>query len=352
MKILMFSSDPRMREEGSEVKERMERYARGLEKLEMVLLDRSRGRFLRYLKGYLEARRILVRERYHLVTAQEIEHSFLAWLLSRKFHTPWQMQIHTDVFSPSFRQKSLANKIRVWIAKFLIPRADCIRVVSRRIKESLDLRFGIRDLKIMVLPIFSALDTRYPLRNVREKYRNFEFIILMVSRLAREKNIPLALEGFREVAKKYPKTLLVIVGDGPERKNLEFRIKNYELGNNVRLEGGWPKNLSEYYRAADCFLLTSNYEGYGLVVVEALMYGLPVVMTDVGIAGEIVKNEENGIIVKVGDREGVAMGIETLIRDPAFRKKLSYQARNTPLSYHSFEEYRQKLLASWQTCRK
>ncbi|MDP3784940.1 MAG: glycosyltransferase family 4 protein [bacterium] len=343
MKILMFSSDPRLREEarldsrqarqGSEVSKRIEKYRERLEKLDIILLDRSRGRFLRFFKGYFEARRLLKREKYDVMTAQEPEHWFLAWLLSRKFTIPWQMQIHTDIFSPHYVHHSVMHKGRVWLAKFLIPRASCVRAVSERIKKSINRPDAV------VLPIFSARKGGRGV-NLREKYPGYDFYILMVSRLTKEKNIQLALSAVHELSKKYPKILLVIVGGG-------LLARYIESDENIKLEG-WQSELDGYYRSADCFLLTSNYEGYGMAAVEALQYGLPVVMTDVGVAGEIVKNGVNGLVVPAGDKELLVVALERLYEDRELRGRLSQAAKN--LKIQTEEEYLKLYVESLKSC--
>ena len=333
----MFSSDPKMREEGSEVSERIQKYRERLEKLDVILLDRARGRFSRFFRGYFEAKRILTGERFDVISAQEPEHWFLAWLLSRKFGVPLQMQIHTDIASPYYVKHSVSNQIRFWLAKFLIPRASCVRVVSERIKKS------INRTDAAVLPIFSARKNGGG-ADLKQKYPGYDFYILMVSRFAPEKNIPFALEAVRELSKKYPKTLLVIVGSG-------LLVRYIEPDENIKLEG-WQSELGGYYRSADCLLLTSNYEGYGMAPVEALQYGLPVVMTDVGVAGDIVKNGENGLVVPVGDKKALTEALERLYNYPALRRRLSENARETRRLYASFEEYRDKLTASWRQCLK
>ena len=328
MKVLMFSSDPRLREKGSEVSERMKKYAAAFGELKIILLDRARGRFLRFFKGYFNARRLLSKEKYDVITAQEIEHSFLAWLLSRKFGVPWQMQIHTDIFSPYFIKHSVFNFFRVLLAKFLVPRANCVRVVSRRIKKSINRPDAV------VLPIFAERKGNGGI-NIKEKYPGYDFYILMVSRLTKEKNIPLALETIRELSKKYPKILLVIVGDGPERETLQ-------PSTNVKLEGaGWSKDIAGYYQSADCFMLTSNYEGYGLVIIEAMQYGLPVVMTDVGVAGEIVKDGVNGLIVPVGDKNALVQALEKMYKNPL---------KVGPLKTQTEEEYLKLYIESLKKC--
>ena len=322
MKVLMFSSDPKLREEVSGVARRIQKYRDRLEKLDIILLDRSRGRFLRFFRGYFEARRILAEGRFDVISAQEPEHWFLAWLLSRKFKIPWQMQIHTDIMSPYFVKHSVFNFFRRMLAKFLIPRASCVRVVSERIRKS------IKRPDAVVLPIFSARKDGGGI-SVKEKYPGYDFYILMASRLTREKNIPLAIDAVREIKG----ALLIIVGAGP--------MKGVD-GENVKWEG-WRENLSGYYQSSDSFLLTSDYEGYGMAAVEALQHGLPVVMTDVGIAGEIVKNGENGLVVPVGDKDALVRALEKMRENPL---------KPAPLKIQTEEEYLRLYVESLKTCAK
>ena len=345
----MFSSDPKVFEPGSLAAERMEKYREKLERLDIVLLDRSRGRFLRFLRGIREAQKLLKEHRHDLITAQEIEHALLAWRLSKKFSVPFEIQIHTDIFSPYFAKESIANKFRALLAKFLLPRASHVRVVSERIKKSLLQTINYKLSTVSVLPIFS--ETPRGEGNVKTKYPDAGFIILMVSRLTREKNISLALRAFRKVVEKFSDALLVIVGDGPERESLELQAASYKLQANVFFEG-WQNNLVPYYAGADIFLLTSNYEGFGLAAVEALSAGVPVVMTDVGVAGEIVQHGENGIVVPVGNEKKVAEALTRLIVDAELKSKLRDGAKWTKMPYGSFEEYRDKLIAGWGSCVK
>lgn len=333
MKILMFSSDPQ--------NPRLRRYAEVLDKLEIIPFERGDGRFLRFWKGYRKAKKILKQEKFNLITAQDIEQAFIAWRLSRIYEISFEMQIHTDIFSQYFVRESFFNILRVWLAKFLIPKASCVRVVSERIKKSIG-----RDASI--LPIYSD-PVKEGGRNIREQYPGYDFYILMVSRLSSEKNFHLALNVMREIIKT-ANALLVIVGDGVERGKIEHDILN-GLETNVRLEG-WQDNLSEYYASADVFLITSNYEGYNLSAVEALSNGLPVVMTDVGLAGEIVRDGENGLISLVGDKYGLSASLQKFFKDENLRLKLKGGALSTHQPYKSFEDYREKLTNSWKLCQK
>src|SRR3989338_6584992 len=280
MKILMFSADPTILDAGSASAKRMVEYGGRVEKLDILVLtphlatgypsevwmaENTRvralgGRFTRFLKAFFKARQMIKREKYDLLVAQDIEHAFMCWLLGGK----WQMQIHSDIFSPYFVKHRMFNRFRMMLSEFLIPRASCVRVVSERIKKSVirtcNVRTDIACPSIVVLPI---LGKSVDLNVERKRFPEFDKTILMVSRLTSEKNIGLAIEAMAEVIRKHPKIGLVIVGDGPEREALKLQTTNYKLQTNVKFVG-WQTDVTSYYKGADIFLLTSLYEAWEL----------------------------------------------------------------------------------------
>ena len=313
-----------------------------------------------------------------VITAQDaFELGLVGYLLKNKFGIPLQLQIHTDFLSPYFWRESLKNKVRVILAKWLLPRADGVRVVSERINRSIsniknparhlpatpdDLRWrasarsgvaGGQISKIETLPIFVNTEkiknsVVKPEVDLRKKYPQFTTIILMASRLTREKNIGLAIGAMAEIVKKYPKTGLVIVGSGPEKENLKKSVgapppisSPSERG---RIEEGvvfedWSDDLASYYKSADLFLLTSNYEGYGRTPIEAMAGGCPVVMSDVGLAGEILKDGETGMIYSVGDKKALVNVLVDLIGDDKKRRALGERACEVVAKLMKKEEY-------------
>jgi 1,2-diacylglycerol 3-alpha-glucosyltransferase len=307
----------------------------------------SDGKILSIIKAYKIGLKMAKQFKSDLISAQDpFFTGLVGWFLKRKTGLPLQIQVHTDFLSAYFWQESLMNKLRVLTARFLLKRADGIRVASERIKKSLE--SGIKNLKsnIETLPIFvDAEKTRQaPIKSdLRQKYPQFDFIILMASRLTKEKNIPLAIDVFAEIVKSYRRAGLVIVGEGPEGNNLRFKILNLKLSDKIILEP-WTEDLSSYYKTADVFLLTSNYEGYGLAVVEAMACGLPIVMTEVGCAGEIVKDWENGLVVSVNNKRKLQDAIEELMNNKILKEKLRANAEKIflqmPTKKQSLELYK------------
>lgn len=361
MKILSISSDRKVFEEGSAMRTRTREYGRLVDEMHIIVCAKNshqhkdtvlppniflyptntRTRFGYMLSAIRYARALAKRGvQFDIVTAQDpFELGVTAFLIARMIGAKLHLQVHTDFMSPYFINESLTNRIRSMIARSLVRRADALRVVSERIKNSLQ---GV-DGPVCVLPIFIDVEhiARSPvIKNLKDTYPQFEKHILMASRLSPEKNIELALLSMREVAKKSPTTGLIIVGSGAQEKALREKVRTLNIQSSVVFEG-WQNDLISYYKTADIFLLTSNYEGYGMTIVEALAAGCPVVATDVGCVGEIMHHGVQGLVVPVGDKDAIVRAILDVLSG-----KVTF-AHSIP-KLHSKEDYLAQYRASWQ----
>lgn len=265
-----------------------------------------------------------------VVTVQDpFETGLVGARLKKKFGLPLHVQIHTDFLSPHFSRQFFLNSFRVRMAKKLLPQADAVRVVSKKIADSLSVSAEVKlkpGIVPTVLPIFvdiNKFENSPATLDLKKKYSQFNFIILTASRLTTEKNIPLALEVFTKLVAIYPQIGLVIVGSGPEEVNLKWAAKQLGVEKSVIFEA-WQNDLFSYYKTADLFLLTSNYEGYGLTLVEAVASRCPVVSTDVGIASElfdIAESSKNGSVCPIGGSECLFKSISQFIQNPDIRDK-------------------------------
>ena len=330
----MISGDPGVLDLASNAGKRMEWYRETLGDIDILL---CRGNIFSFIDKFLMAQGMMWQKKYDVITAQDIEHAFLAWSLSRLHGVPWQMQIHTDIFSPYFVEHSALNKIRVVLAKFLLPRADGIRVVSERIKSSIT-AYGIRHTAISVLPIFVDAEKikNTPIKTDLHKKYPGRFIILMASRITKEKNIALAIEAMKELTIHPKNPLFVIVGDGPELENLKKTTKGLRLENSVSFLP-FTDGLISYYKTCDLFLLTSNYEGYGMTLIEVALAGAKIISTDVGIAPEILLPEN---IIAVGDKLALSATIFNALEgniNPALEPKIQTKEEYLRLYKESLE---------------
>ncbi|MEK7647127.1 MAG: glycosyltransferase [Patescibacteria group bacterium] len=376
MKVLMISKDSKILEEGSAVRRRMLDYGGLAEELHIVVIVRGTGKsetfkiadhifvysvnfegsFNYIVRGTAVARKVVSDNHFgvaDVVTCQDpFESGLVGWFAAKRFRSAFQLQIHTDFLSPFFCKESLLNKIRVRLAGWLLPRADCVRVVSRRIKESLKARDYRLKSEPQVIPIFTDVkkieDAKVGV-NLRAKYPQFNFFILMASRLAREKNIGMAIKAVSKVLEGHPSVGLVIVGDGPEKENLQSQIANLKISKNIIIEN-WNDDLPSYYKTADLFLLTSNYEGYGMSVVEAMAAGCPAIMTDVGLAGEILADGVNGLVVPVGDAVRLGAAILNMVEDPYKREAMVKRGREAIFRLPDKESFLESYKQSWMSC--
>jgi glycosyltransferase involved in cell wall biosynthesis len=140
-------------------------------------------------------------------------------------------------------------------------------------------------------------------------------LVLAVSRLEPEKNIPLMLEAFADVSRRFPDSVLAIAGTGRLAESLRTEGERLAPGRVRWL--GWVANvdMSAYYQAADLFLLSSNRESAARVLSESLLAGTPVLTTDTAGAREVVVDGVSGRITPVGDLVAFSSALSDLLGD-------------------------------------
>lgn len=144
------------------------------------------------------------------------------------------------------------------------------------------------------------------------------FLIGCVANLYPTKGLKYLIKAAQHISESY---ILFIIGDGPERKNLESRIMNYELKDKIFLLGNLP-DAYQYLKAFDIFVLPSVKEGFPYVILEAMAAGLPIISTNVGGIPEVIKNDENGLIAPPKNSLALAKRINYLLKNQSLAKKL------------------------------
>jgi glycosyltransferase involved in cell wall biosynthesis len=158
-------------------------------------------------------------------------------------------------------------------------------------------------------------------------------VVMAVGRLTRAKGFDLLVDAFARLAPRHPEWTLRIYGRGSERPHLEARIAEHGLGDRVRLMGGVAP-LDDAWAAASIAAVPSRFEAFGLVIVEAMAAGLPVLCTAVPHGPlAIVEDGENGLLVPGEDVPALTAGLERLIGDAGLRAKLADGGRATARQY-------------------
>jgi glycosyltransferase involved in cell wall biosynthesis len=160
--------------------------------------------------------------------------------------------------------------------------------------------------------------------------------ILSVGSLKAEKNYPLLVRAFARIAREQDVSL-VILGEGPLRPAVAAAIKAAAIEDRVKLPG-FVSDPGPWYASANLFVLSSDFEGFGNVVVEAMRHGLPVVSTDSGGPGEILDGGRYGRIVPVGDEAALAAAMRVALDCPgdANLRKARAEALSGAQSAHQY----------------
>ena len=239
------------------------------------------------------------------------------------------VQVHTDMYSQFFAKESFLNKIRVFVASGVFKRADSVRVVSKKIRESLVDRAVAKE-KISILPIYVDKENYDGFQDVARKDR----VLLAVSRLTPEKNLFFLIDVIDDVVKEKPDTQLLIVGDGPLKEDLLSYVREKKLDQHIKFVG-WKQNVGKYYRQAGLFVHTSKYEGYGMVFVEAALQHVPIVSSDVGIMGDVLIQGKSAQICQLGDKESFVRCIIEILEDSQKAQQMSDAAYKSVIKHIS-----------------
>jgi glycosyltransferase involved in cell wall biosynthesis len=138
-----------------------------------------------------------------------------------------------------------------------------------------------------------------------------EFVILFVGRLIDIKNIPMLLKGFTLFLEKEKNSKLIIVGNGNKKDDLTDLVNSLNIQKNVLLTGNLDKEeLGNYYNIADICALTSHYDNFPNVLVEAMSFGIPCIGTNVGGIPSIIEDGVNGYIVEADNEQMLAKKLE------------------------------------------
>jgi glycosyltransferase involved in cell wall biosynthesis len=161
--------------------------------------------------------------------------------------------------------------------------------------------------------------------------------VIYVGRLSREKGLRELIAGFARGALRYPDALLLLVGDGAMRSELEGLARTANLNpEQIRFTGRVPAaEIPMWLGASDVFALTSPSEGFACALLEAMAVGLPSLVSAIPANLQLIDDGVHGLTVPFGDEEATADAFQKLIGDPALREKMGEAARLRAVTNYS-----------------
>ena len=231
---------------------------------------------------------------------------------------PYAVESDTPLRIPNNPIKAIGKRI---LLKRRLGNKLCYGFAGGTPQKENFLYYGIDETRCFILPMCVSenrfLEQSRNLSTKQEIKESLGFepkkVFLYVGRLAEEKNVQLLLKAFSKMDKE--SSILLILGDGPEGDVLKEYVRSNNL-DNVFFKGHvfFPEIVS-FYKAADCFVLPSKSEPWGLVVNEAMIMGLPLVLSSaVGCCSDLMKESQNGFIFDNNDIEDLEKSLNMVLR--------------------------------------
>jgi N-acetyl-alpha-D-glucosaminyl L-malate synthase BshA len=222
-----------------------------------------------------------------------------------------------------------ADRSYLPITRFSIEQSDGVTAVSHFLKDATYRTFGVKS-SIEVVYNFVNCDYYKPAENdeIRSRFaRPDEKVMIHLSNFRAVKRPGDVVEIFHRVQEHIP-SVLVMVGDGPERSNAEWLARQHGIDRKVHFLGK-RDNIEELVASADLLLLPSDNESFGLVALEAMACEVPVVVSNVGGLPEVVDEGKTGYLVEPRDVERMAERAVEILADETRRREMGKRARET-----------------------
>ena len=259
---------------------------------------------------------IIRTHRTTVIQSHGYKSALVAWICGRLYGVPWVAFSHG--YTSENRRISLYNRLDAWVLR----RADAVVAVSRAMADQLAAG-GVPVNRIHV--IHNAIDpAEYSVGGNGSPWRRRwgisadQVVLGVIGRLSPEKGQQIFLKAFKGVVARAPNRKAVLVGDGPEKESLVQLARRLGLANHV-LFTGHDSHIEELYPALDLVVIPSLSEGLPNVLLEGLLYGKPVVATEVGGIPEILKPAGAGWLVPPGNVRALEYAMLDALEDAGRR---------------------------------
>ncbi len=270
----------------------------------------------------------LRQQKFSLIQAQDPCFTGLAALaLGKLFHLPIVVCVYgPNVYDPHWRRNHWTHRLLAPLGRFVLRRARSIQVDGRLTARSL-MAAGHRPEQVEIKPVIPGNLDRF-LAIPRTDRPSAAPRILYVGRLARQKNLALLLQAARRLCDRGRRFELVMVGDGPEESALRKLAEESGLQDCVRFRGTVSRSeIVRVFTEADVFAMSSDYEGFARVLMEAAAAALPIVTTAVSGSDDAVEDGVSGFLVPVRELDPFVEKLDLLIADAELRLRMGDAGR-------------------------
>ena len=272
-------------------------------------------------------------EKFDTIHAHDWLVAYAAKTLKHSYNIPLVSTIHA---TESGRNSGIHDEVQRYINDtewLLTYESSEVIVNSNYMKCELQRLFGLPFEKINVVPNgininnFAGIERDYEFR--RQYAMDNEKIILYVGRLVYEKGIQNLISAMPKILNGYHDSKLIIAGKGGMLDELKAQANSMGLGDKVYFTGYLnAKQVQKMYKCADVAVFPSTYEPFGIVALEAMLAGVPTVVSDVGGLNEIIEHGVNGMKSYAGNSNSIADSVLSLLYDHKLCANISKNAKN------------------------
>jgi glycosyltransferase involved in cell wall biosynthesis len=216
-----------------------------------------------------------------------------------------------------------------WIQRYALNHGVVPVAVSEEVALSVEDLYGIQQCRVIPNGIatnhYGCPRTARSEWRAREGFRDSQVLFVCVARFSRQKNHALLLEAFAQGPASDPSAHLVLVGEGSLREQLVEQVENLGLTQRIHFLG-LRSDIPDVLAATDVFVLSSDWEGNPLSVMEAMASGLPIVSTAAGGVPDLFENGKEGFLIQRGDVRGLANSMTSLLSNPERRQSMGMAA--------------------------
>ena len=212
-----------------------------------------------------------------------------------------------------------------FLRSYLYGRLNAVAALTSETSQWL--RYNTRARRVQVIPNhipfpFSNQEPFVDTHIIPEERR----VLLAVGRLCDQKGFDLLINVYARLSIRFPDWILVILGEGPDRRALEAQIKSVGLVDRAIMPGR-AGNLVDWYEAAELFVMSSRFEGFPNALLETMVHGVPAVSFDCDTGPrDIIRHEIDGLIVPNSDLDAMEVALARLMMDESLRRRLGERA--------------------------
>ncbi len=266
-----------------------------------------------------------------VIADDPFESAAVAYFIAHKYDRPFQIHIQEDFSDPEFKEADPHNAIRLFIARFTIPRADCLRTRSEFIRDYIIGEHPELTPYTEVLPVYHNLAVwrdLAPTMSLHERYPQFKFIMLHITSMQAHSYTDRVLNSVAFTLNRYPTVGLVIVGSGPMRAALEKQVITLGIQRQVVFEAA-QQDIIGHMKSANILIHLSESPTEEEIILQAATVKLPMIAVAGGLAGELFVDGESAFLCPSGDIGCVSSRINAFLNENQARARFALNAQET-----------------------